>query len=71
MPSPFDILKTFTQTEKDPDSPFLKAMKILVNDKNPSLIQKHTLSIDELNLLWDIGTAMSIISEPKEVWTTL
>ena len=65
MPSPFDIANVF----KTEESPFAIAIKQLVVEKNPNLINKSILSKDELNLIWDIGFALSLISQTQEEWT--
>ena len=65
MPSPFDIANVF----KTEESPFATAIKQLVVEKSPNLINKSILSKDELNLIWDIGFALSLISQTQEEWT--
>ena len=62
MPSPFDIANVF----KTEETPFARAIKQIVIEKDPSLIDKDTLSKDELNLIWDIGSALSLITQSQE-----
>lgn len=64
MPSPFDIANVF----KTEETPFARAIKQIVIEKNPALINKSTLSQDELNLLWDIGSALSLITQSQKEW---
>jgi len=66
MPSPFDIANAFNS---NPKSHFGIAIKQLVVDKKPELINKSILSKDELNLLWDIGSALSLITQTQDEWT--
>jgi len=65
MPSPFDIANVF----KTEETPFARAIKQIVIEKDPSLIDKDTLSKDELNLIWDIGSALSLITQSQEEWS--
>jgi len=65
MPSPFDIANVF----KTEETPFARAIKQIVIEKDPSLIDKDTLSKDELNLIWDTGSALSLITQSQEEWS--